>query len=153
MTSAVIAAALGVHNVGEGLAISASLIEAELAMAYLFTAGFAIHNATEGFAVMAPLLRSRPDRRTLAKVILALPALAGLPTLLGVAVYYLGGLGKIWISFLNTVAAASIVFAMIKVNLSAASDLGGFNRWFWAALFAGTSFTYTLESVIVLAMG
>lgn len=151
IAAAIISVALGVHNLGEGFAISSSLIEVKLSLAFLFTAGFSIHNATEGFAIMAPIMRAQVGRGNLLKIIVILPALAGLPTILGTAIYYVGGLGGIWISFLNTVAAASIIYAMIKVNLSAASDLGGFNRAFWMALFVGTSFTYVLESFLVLS--
>lgn len=150
IAAAIISVALGIHNVGEGFAISSSLLQVKLSLAFLFTAGFSIHNASEGFAIMAPIMRAQVGKRNLLKIILILPALAGFPTILGTAIYYIGDFGGIGMSFLNTVAAAAIIYAMIKVNLSAASDLGGFNRTFWTALFIGTSFTYALESFLVL---
>ena len=151
IAGSVIAVALGVHNIAEGFAISTSLIEERLALALLFTIGFAVHNATEGFAIMAPIIRADIEKSTLRKIIIILPAIAGFPTILGAAVYYVGGMGDITIAFLSTIAAASIVYAMIKVNLSAAADLGGFNEKFWTGLFLGTALTYALESVLVLS--
>jgi len=152
IASVVISVALGVHNIGEGFAISASLIQAKTALALLFTIGFAVHNATEGFAIMAPIMSADVNKDMMKKVLLILPALAGLPTILGAAIYYVGSIGNIWLATLNTIAAASIVYAMLKVNLTSAASLGGFNKLFWTALFTGTAMAYTLESIIVLTL-
>lgn len=151
-TAFVISLALGVHNVGEGFAIAASLLAGALASAVLFTVGFAIHNATEGFAIVGPLLGDRNARPSL-MYITGLSMLAGLPVIPGVAVYYAGFNNALFIAILNTVANASIVYALLHVNLSALSKLGGLTSYkFWASLTAGVALAFSTESLLLLAL-
>jgi ZIP family zinc transporter len=83
-TGMVIAAAIGLHNFGEGLAIGVSASTGEIALATVLIVGFALHNATEGFGIIGPLGNVKPSWRWL--------ALAGLvgggPTFLGSMVGY-----------------------------------------------------------------
>lgn len=148
----IIALALGIHNVGEGFAIAASLLSGALASAILFTIGFAIHNATEGFAIVGPLigdLKLRISHTTL----LSLSMIAGLPTVLGSAVFYTGIGSELFLATLNTVATASIVYAMLHVNLSALGRLGGVSSpLFWTALTSGVIIAYSTESVALFAL-
>ena len=44
-----IAAAIGLHNFAEGLAIGVSASTGDIALATVLIIGFALHNATEGF--------------------------------------------------------------------------------------------------------
>ncbi|HEV3472859.1 MAG TPA: ZIP family metal transporter [Actinomycetota bacterium] len=76
-----IAAGVGLHNLGEGLAVGAALAAGEIALGTFLVVGFALHNTTEGLAIVAPLgrERSRPPIGHL----LALGAIAGVPTILG----------------------------------------------------------------------
>ena len=55
-----IAAAIGVHNFAEGLAIGVSASSGEIGLATVLIIGFAIHNATEGFGIIGPLGEHRP---------------------------------------------------------------------------------------------
>ena len=50
-----IAFGIGLHNLGEGLAIGASFSAGEVALASFLVLGFAIHNVTEGIAIAAPI--------------------------------------------------------------------------------------------------
>ena len=50
-----IAIGIGLHNLGEGLAIGSAYAIGELALGAFLVVGFAIHNTTEGFAIVAPL--------------------------------------------------------------------------------------------------
>ncbi len=50
-----IAAAIGLHNFAEGLAIGVSASTGEIALATVLIIGFALHNATEGFGIIGPL--------------------------------------------------------------------------------------------------
>ena len=152
LASVAISTALGLHNIGEGFAIASSLIQEQVKEAVLFTSGFAMHNATEGFAIMIPAMIASVDRKVMAKLFVLLPALAGLPTVVGALVYYMGGLGTLWLAVLNTSASASLVYALIKVNLTSSSMLGGFNYRFWVSLFIGIAITYTLEGILSLSM-
>jgi ZIP family zinc transporter len=83
-TGMTVAAAIGLHNFGEGLAIGVSAGTGEIGLATVLIVGFALHNATEGFGIAGPLGDVRPSWRWL--------ALAGLvgggPTFLGSIVGY-----------------------------------------------------------------
>ena len=74
-----IALGIGLHNLGEGLAIGSAYAIGELALGAFLVVGFAIHNTTEGFAIVAPLTRSKPSVGRLA----ALGLIAGAPAILG----------------------------------------------------------------------
>jgi zinc transporter ZupT len=76
-----IAAGIGLHNLGEGLAVGAALSAGELALGTFLVVGFALHNTTEGLAIVAPLgsARTRPSLWHFA----GLGALAGVPTIVG----------------------------------------------------------------------
>jgi zinc transporter, ZIP family len=56
-----IAAAIGLHNFAEGLAIGVSASTGEIALATVLVVGFALHNATEGFGIVGPLGPVRPS--------------------------------------------------------------------------------------------
>jgi ZIP family zinc transporter len=56
-----IAAAIGLHNFAEGLAIGVSASTGEIALATMLVIGFALHNATEGFGIVGPLGPVRPS--------------------------------------------------------------------------------------------
>jgi ZIP family zinc transporter len=83
-TGLTIAAAIGVHNFAEGLAIGVSARAGAISLATVLIIGFALHNATEGFGIIGPLGDVRPSWKWL--------GLAGLigggPTFLGSIVGY-----------------------------------------------------------------
>jgi ZIP family zinc transporter len=118
----IVALAYGVHNVGEGLAIAGDLLSGAVADALLFTVGFAVHNATEGFGIAASLPGDRRARADLS-LLMGLPLLAGLPAVPGAAVCYLGVYSETFLAVLGPAAEASLVYALLHVNLSAM--LGG----------------------------
>ncbi|HEV2062567.1 MAG TPA: ZIP family metal transporter [Solirubrobacteraceae bacterium] len=74
-----IAVGIGLHNLGEGVAIGASYAVGALALGAFLVVGFAIHNTTEGLAIVAPLARARPGLGRLA----VLGLVAGAPAVLG----------------------------------------------------------------------
>jgi zinc transporter, ZIP family len=75
-----IAIGIGLHNLGEGLAIGSAYAIGELALGAFLVFGFALHNTTEGLAIVAPLARGpRPPLRRLA----LLGLIAGAPAILG----------------------------------------------------------------------
>ncbi len=80
-----IALGIGLHNLGEGLAIGAAYSLGEIALGTFLVLGFTIHNTTEGLGIVAPIARDRPAVRTL----VTLGALAGVPTIVG---SWIGGL-------------------------------------------------------------
>ncbi len=79
-----IALGIGLHNLGEGLAIGAAFALGEAALGTFLILGFTIHNITEGIGIVAPIARKNPGLRHFAMLLL----LAGGPAILGV---WLGG--------------------------------------------------------------
>ncbi|HEY2055635.1 MAG TPA: ZIP family metal transporter [Solirubrobacterales bacterium] len=83
-TGLAIAAAIGLHNFAEGLAIGVSAGAGEISLATVLIIGFALHNATEGFGIVGPLGSVRPSWRWL----LAAGLIGGGPTFVGAMVGY-----------------------------------------------------------------
>jgi zinc transporter ZupT len=79
MLAYMIAVGIGLHNLGEGLAIGASFNVGEIALGAFLVVGFIIQNITEGLGIIAPVLRDRPGLRNLAMMGLV----GGVPAILG----------------------------------------------------------------------
>ena len=78
-TSLMVALGIGLHNLGEGLAIGSAYAIGEIALGTFLVVGFTLHNLTEGLGIVAPIAR---DRVSLARLCV-LGALAGGPTIIG----------------------------------------------------------------------
>ena len=96
--STLIAIGIGLHNLGEGLAIGSSYAVGEVALGTSLVFGFLLHNTTEGLGIVAPLARSRPSYGKLA----ALGLIAGVPTIFGA-----------WIGGFSYSPTASVLFLAI----------------------------------------
>ncbi|MEA2418988.1 MAG: zinc transporter, family [Thermoleophilaceae bacterium] len=83
-TGLIIAMAIGVHNLAEGLAIGVSASSGEIGLATVLVIGFALHNATEGFGIVGPLGDVTPSWRWLALAGL----IGGAPTFVGAMIGY-----------------------------------------------------------------
>jgi zinc transporter ZupT len=77
--SALIALGIGLHNLGEGLAIGAAFALGEVGLTTFLILGFTLHNVTEGLGIASPLARARPSLGQLVQ----LGLLAGAPTIVG----------------------------------------------------------------------
>lgn len=108
--AAFIAFGIGVHNLGEGLAVGAALSAGEAALATFLVVGFAIHNVSEGFAISAPLAGARPRLLTFA----GLAALAGLPAVPGV-VLGAASVGPYWTALCFAVGAGAILQVIVEI--------------------------------------
>jgi zinc transporter ZupT len=75
-----VAIGIGLHNLGEGLAIGSAYAVGSLALGATLVVGFALHNTTEGLAIVAPVARERSAR--LGRLV-ALGLIAGAPAVLG----------------------------------------------------------------------
>ena len=56
-----VAIGIGVHNLGEGLAIGTSFAVGELQLGSFLVIGFMVHNLTEGLGIAAPAASERPS--------------------------------------------------------------------------------------------
>jgi zinc transporter ZupT len=74
-----IAIGIGLHNLGEGLAIGAAYTLGEVALGSFLIVGFTLHNTTEGLAILSPLVEKKTAVRDLA----LLGLIGGAPTILG----------------------------------------------------------------------
>jgi len=75
-----VAIGIGLHNLGEGLAIGSAYAVGSLALGAALIVGFALHNTTEGLAIVAPVANDSGARvRRLA----LLGLIAGAPAILG----------------------------------------------------------------------
>lgn len=75
-----VAIGIGLHNLGEGLAIGSAYASGALALGAFLVVGFAIHNTTEGLAIVVPL---RDGARPGPARLLGLGLVAGAPAILG----------------------------------------------------------------------
>lgn len=101
-----IAIGIGLHNLGEGLAIGAAFASGEAALGTFLVIGFTLHNITEGIGIAAPIAREKP----LLRQFVGLAAVAGLPAVLGV---WIGGF--IYSSLLTSVFLALGAGAIAQV--------------------------------------
>jgi len=75
-----IAIGIGLHNLGEGLAIGAAVLLGEVALSTFLIVGFTLHNTTEGLAIVAPLAKSG---KVMIRRLVVLGLIAGVPTIVG----------------------------------------------------------------------
>lgn len=106
-----IAIGIGLHNLGEGLAIGAAYSIGEIALGSFLVIGFALHNTTEGLAIVAPVAGERPALWHLG----AMGAIAGIPTILGA---WIGGFAysPTAATFFLAVGAGAIIQVVIEVG-------------------------------------
>ena len=99
-----IAIGIGLHNLGEGLAIGAAYSTGAIALGSFLVIGFLLHNTTEGLGILAPIATERPSIARLAMR----GAIAGVPTVLGA---WIGAFtySPVWTTLFFAVGAGAIV--------------------------------------------
>jgi ZIP family zinc transporter len=105
-----IAAAIGIHNFAEGLAIGVSASTGEIGLATVLIIGFAVHNATEGFGIVGPLGDVRPSWAWLAVAGL----IGGGPVFLGAMLGYTVNSEPLELAF-YAVSAGAILYVIGEV--------------------------------------
>jgi zinc transporter ZupT len=126
---------IGIHNLGEGLAIGTAFAVGEAALGSLLVVGFTLHNLTEGIGIAAPLVKTKPTLITF----LGLTALAGLPAVLGT---WLGvfAFSPHWAAIFMGIGAGAILQVIVEVGsylARTASKIGG--TWLSKISLAGFS--------------
>jgi ZIP family zinc transporter len=118
-----IALGIGLHNLGEGLAIGAAYTAGEAALGTFLVLGFTLHNITEGVGIAAPIVRKNPGLRHFALLIL----LAGGPAMLGT---WIGGFAfnPVWATLFLAVgigAILQVVWEVGKLLVRSSQQAGG----------------------------
>ena len=138
-----IAVGMGLHNLGEGLAIGASYAGGEYTLSALLVAGFGLHNGTEGFGIVGAAGLSPITART--AVLLGLTG--GAPTCIGTVLSGLTispYLSLVWYAL----AAGSllyVVFALVAMTYTSSRKLHmAYGVWTGIALMAMTAMFLTL---------
>ncbi len=115
-----IAAGIGLHNLGEGLAVGSAIAAGEVALGTFLVIGFALHNTTEGLAIVAPMggEQGRPSLWHFA----GLGAVAGAPTILGA---WIGGFlfAPAWAALMFGLAAGAVAQVVWAIGSSMRGEM------------------------------
>ncbi|CAA9449384.1 MAG: Zinc transporter, ZIP family [uncultured Rubrobacteraceae bacterium] len=143
-TSYRISGGIGLHNLGEGLAIGAAFALGEAALGTFLVIGFTLHNITEGVGIAAPVLKD--DRRPSLWHFGALALLGGGPAILGT---WIAGFAysNLLASVFLAIAVGALVQVIYEVGLlllqeSAESKMPAFSVLNLVGLTAGVSIMY-----------
>ncbi len=106
-----IALGIGLHNLGEGLAIGAAFALGEAALGVFLILGFTLHNVTEGIGIAAPLVKNRPALFHF----VGLAALAGAPAILGT---WIGAFvySPFWTTIFLAIGIGAILQVIVEVS-------------------------------------
>ena len=106
-----IAFGIGLHNLGEGLAIGGAFALGEVALGVFLIMGFTLHNVTEGIGIAAPIVRQRPGLLHF----VALAALAGAPAIVGT---WIGAFvySPLWTTVFLAVGVGAILQVIVDVT-------------------------------------
>ena len=114
-----VAVGIGLHNLGEGVAIGAAYAAGALALGAFLVVGFALHNTTEGLAIVAPVAKQEPSLQRLA----VLGLIAGAPAVLG-AWIGAAAFNASLAAFLFGFGAGAIVQVIVQLAPSIKDDQG-----------------------------
>ncbi len=143
-----IALGIGLHNLGEGLAIGAAFAAGSAGLGTFLVLGFAIHNVTEGIGIAAPILKERPKLWHF----VALTLIAGGPAVIGI---WLGSLAVAphWSALALGIGAGAILQVIVEVgSYLIRSNKDAQSTWLSPAalggLLTGLAFMYGTAAVI-----
>ncbi|MBA2277021.1 MAG: metal transporter [Chloroflexia bacterium] len=105
-----LAVGIGLHTLGEGLAIGSAFALGEVALGVFLIVGFTLHNVTEGVGIAAPVVGDRPRLSHFA----ALAAIAGAPAILGT---WLGAFiySPLWTTIFLAIGVGAILQVIVEV--------------------------------------
>jgi ZIP family zinc transporter len=115
-TAYMIALGIGMHNLGEGLALGASYAAGAISLTTILVVGFAIHNATEGMGITGPISDFPLDM----KDPFIMGFIAGFPTLLGSIIGSLAYSEQIGPLFFAAASGALlyVIIELLKISYS-----------------------------------
>ncbi len=110
LTAYLISFAIGLHNLGEGLALGAAYAAGQIGLTTILVVGFALHNGTEGIAISGPV--SDISLRLREPVLMGF--VAGFPTVVGSVIgslFYSDWAGALFFS----TAAGALLFVIVEL--------------------------------------
>jgi zinc transporter ZupT len=143
-----VALGIGLHNLGEGLAIGSAYAIGSLALGAALIVGFAIHNTTEGLAIVAPVARENGAASGRLKRLALLGLLAGAPAILG-AWAGASAFNPSLAAFMFGLGAGAIARVVVQIAPSVRDDDGRLLHPLGAAgLAAGLALMYVTSLLI-----
>ncbi|MBS3096879.1 ZIP family metal transporter [Candidatus Woesearchaeota archaeon] len=137
-----IALGIGLHNLGEGLAIGSAYAVGEIALGSLLVIGFMVHNVTEGVAIVAPLTRAHKQIGNFLLHLVMMGLLAGIPTILGALVGGFSYSAVLGVFFLAIGAGAIFDVAFDIINQMAKGN--------WLSIFTVTNVLGFLTGLLIM---
>ena len=141
-----IAVGMGLHNLGEGLAIGASYGSGAYTLSALLVAGFGLHNGTEGFGIVSAAGKTPISWRD----VFLLGLIAGLPTCIGTFLSGHGVSPYFSICF-YALAAGSLLYVVL--SLTVISYTATRRVQVATGMFAGISLMYITAMLLALVSG
>ncbi len=138
-----IALGIGLHNLGEGLAVGSAYALGEIALGSALVIGFMAHNVTEGIAIVAPLARAIRGIKSMFHHIVLMGLAAGVPTIAGAL---LGGF--VYSPALSLFFLAIGAGAIFEVSFDILKGMKGEGKWL--ALFAPANVAGFLAGLLVI---
>lgn len=143
-----LALGIGLHNLGEGLAIGAAFALGESALGVFLVIGFTLHNVTEGVGIAAPIIRERPALKHFA----GLALLAGAPAIAGV---WIGGFvySPLWTTIFLAIGIGAIAQVIVEVgriimNSAQRNDQPALNWTTFSGITAGVAIMYATALLV-----
>ncbi len=132
---------IGLHNLGEGLAIGGAIALGSITLGTQLILGFTIHNTTEGLAIVSPIIREPASVGKLG----AMGLIAGVPTIFGA---WIGGfiqLDIMAVLFLS-IGAGAILEVVYEIARQVKSGLSSFHGY--TGIITGLIFMYVTALLV-----
>ena len=141
-----IALGMGLHNLGEGLAIGASYANGAWVLSWVLVSGFALHNSTEGFAIIGAMGKSEPRFQD----VVLMGFLAGAPTCLGTVISAFAVSSYLSIIFYALAAGSLlyVIFSLVTTFYTATRRMETAT-----GVFTGVSLMYLTAMVLTILTG
>ena len=137
-----IALGIGLHNLGEGLAIGSAYAIGEVALGSLLVIGFMVHNVTEGIAIVAPLTQTYRQINRFLLHLIAMGLIAGAPTIIGTLIggfAYSAAIGALFLA----IGAGAIFDVTFDIT-------NGMAKGKWLSIFTVTNVLGFLAGLLIM---